>query len=50
MSFDQTSRNAKFKLSGRGLLGGPSRSRLALLRPRSHSRRALSPARMLPQS
>ena len=50
MSLDRTSRNAGAKLSGRGLPGGPGRSRLAPLGPRPHSRRALSSARMLPQS
>ena len=33
MRFDQTSKNARAKLSGRGLLGGLGRSRLALLLP-----------------
>ena len=50
MSLDRTSRNARVKLSGRGLLGGPGRSRLALLLPVVATRRALSPARMLLQS
>ena len=50
MSLDRTSRNAGAKLSRRGLLGGLGRSRLALLLPVVATRRALSPAHMLPQS